>query len=115
MLEDPSAQAVARTYAEAFLKAAGSVGVEASLEEFESFLDDVLAVNPEFASLLFSGILGRDEKISIINRAIAPHGSDIFVNFLRVLARHGRLELLSLIFKERPPKLQRNERLAIIC
>jgi F-type H+-transporting ATPase subunit delta len=100
VLEDPSAQAIARVYAEAFLSAAADAGIEEALEEFASFLDDVLAAYPEFESLLLSGIVSRDEKVAIINRTIAPSGSEFFVNFLRVLARHDRLEILPLILSE---------------
>ena len=100
VLEDPSAQAIARVYAEAFLSAAADTGIEEALEEFASFLDDVLAAYPEFESLLLSGIVSRDEKVAIIDRTIAPSGSEFFVNFLRVLARHDRLEILPLILSE---------------
>ena len=68
VLEDPSAQAIARVYSEAFLNAAESVGVEDSLEEFASFLDDVLAKHPDFEAILLSGIIGRDEKVALIER-----------------------------------------------
>ena len=100
VLEDPSAQAIARVYARAFLAAAADAGVEEALEEFASFLDDVLAAFPEFESLLLSGIVSRDEKVAIIDRTIAPTGSKLFVNFLRVLARHDRLDILPLVFSE---------------
>ena len=99
VVQDPSAQAVARVYADAFLDAAASVGVQDALEEFASFLDDVLALHPDFESLL-TGILGRDDKIAIINRVVEPLGSELFTNFLRVLARHERLDLLWLILNE---------------
>ncbi len=100
VLEDPSAQAVARTYSEAFLNAAESVGVEDALEEFASFLDDVLLKHPQFDAILLSGIVSRHEKVALIDRVIAPYGSQMFTNFLRVLARHDRLELLPLILEE---------------
>ena len=100
VLEDPSAVAVSRVYAEAFLRAAASSGVEGALEEFRSFLDDVLNRNPEFRSILLSNVVSRDDKMGIIERAIAPHGSPLFVNFLRVLARHDRLDLLPAILDE---------------
>ena len=100
VLEDPSAQALARTYSEAFLNAAESVGVEDALEEFASFLDDVLLKHPQFEAILLSGIVSRDEKVALIDRVIAPYGSQMFTNFLRVLARHDRLELLPLILEE---------------
>jgi F-type H+-transporting ATPase subunit delta len=99
VLEDPSALAVAKVYAEAFLKAARSdtSGVEGSLEEFRSFIDEVLGKFPDFARILTSSVIGRDEKLEIIERSLAGRGSELFVNFLRVLARHDRLDLLPLI------------------
>jgi len=100
VLEDPSAQAVAKTYADAFLNAAAGVGIEAALEEFASLLEDVLGKYPDFEAVLLSGIVTRDEKIGLIDRVIAPFGSELFTNFLRVLAKHDRLELLPLILQE---------------
>lgn len=100
VLEDPSTQAIARVYADAFLNAAESAGVDDALEEFQSFLDDVLERNPEFQKILLSGIINRDEKISIISRVVGQFGSKFFANFLRTLARHDRLDLLSVIFNE---------------
>ena len=87
VLEDPSALAIVRVYADAFLDAAKSAGVDASLEEFNSFVDDVLGTYPRFDRLLCSGLLNRDEKLAIIDRVIAPRGSEFFTTFLRVLAR----------------------------
>lgn len=99
VLEDPSSQAVARVYADAFLNAAAATGVEGALEEFGSFLDDVLRPNPEFEALLTSDIVNRDEKLRLIDRVVAPHGSELFTNFLRVLSRHDRLSLLPLVLE----------------
>lgn len=99
-MEDPSAQAIARVYADAFLDAIPSSNVEAALEEYSSLLDDVLAKNPDFADLLMSGLLGRDEKLGIINRTLAGRGSELFVNFLRVLNHHDRLDLLPQILEQ---------------
>ncbi|MFG0333322.1 MAG: ATP synthase F1 subunit delta, partial [Maioricimonas sp. JB049] len=63
-------------------------------------VDDVLKPYPEFARLLTSEVTGRDEKLEVIERVVAPRGSEMFTNFLRVLARHERLELLPLILGE---------------
>jgi len=93
VLEDPSTLAIARVYADAFLKAAGDNAAE-GLEEFASFLDDVLAANSEFDSMLVSGLLNRDEKLGLIDRVVAPNCSEFFANTLRVLAQHDRLDLL---------------------
>ena len=100
VMEDPSSLAVARVYAEAFLNAAASVGVQDTLEEFASFLEDVLEKYPEFESILLSGIINRDQKIAVIDRVVKPFGSEMLTNFLRVLARHDRLDLLPQILNE---------------
>ncbi|MEX0702240.1 MAG: ATP synthase F1 subunit delta [Planctomycetales bacterium] len=100
VLEEPSAQSIARVYADAFLDAAAAQGVEGALEEFGSFVEEVLAAHPDFADILTSGVVGRDQKVALIDRVVAPFGSELFTNFLRVLARHDRLELLPTILRE---------------
>lgn len=98
VLEEPSAKAVARMYAQAFLNATGSA--PEALEEFTSFIDDVLGRFPEYARLLTGEIVGREQKLQLIERVIAGRASPLFANFLRVLARHERLNLLPLILSE---------------
>lgn len=100
VMDDPSAQAVAQVYADAFLGAIPADQAPAALEEFTSFVDDVLNKNPEFSNMLTSSMLNRDEKIALVDRVFRGHGSERFVNFLQVLARHDRLELLPLILHQ---------------
>jgi F-type H+-transporting ATPase subunit delta len=100
VLEDPGARAIARVYAEAFLDALPEGESAGILDEFQSFIDEVLAPNPEFARLLTSARIGRDEKLDLIERVVAKRGSPLFTNFLRILARHERLDLLPLILKQ---------------
>ncbi|MFH5806013.1 ATP synthase F1 subunit delta [Alienimonas sp. DA493] len=99
VMEDPSSTAIARTYADAFLRASGDA-VDDVLEEFTSFQDDVLTPNPAFERMLLGSATSTDEKLGLIERAVAPHASTTFANFLRVLARHGRLELFPQILGE---------------
>jgi F-type H+-transporting ATPase subunit delta len=99
VMEDPSALAVARVYAGAFLNAAGA-NVDGALEEFTSFLDDVLKTFADFEAVLLSGFFSRDEKVRLINAVVGKFGSETFTSFLRVLARHERLELLPLILRD---------------
>ncbi|QDT16720.1 ATP synthase F1 subunit delta [Alienimonas californiensis] len=104
VMEDPSSTAIARTYADAFLRASGAPaseeGVDGVLEEFTSFQDDVLTPNPEFERMLLGASTSTDEKLGLIERVVVPRASQTFANFLRVLARHGRLELLPQILGE---------------
>ncbi len=99
MLADPGAQAIARTYARAFLGAAGDAAA-AGLDEFGEFVDVAVLGHPEFRQLLDSGIVSREEKLGIIERTVAGRASELFANFLRVLTRHDRLDLLPLIRAE---------------
>jgi F-type H+-transporting ATPase subunit delta len=100
VMEDPSAQAIARTYADAFLDAAQAGGTDAALEELGSFVDDVLLKVPGLREVFDSLVISRDDKIRLIDRVVAPRASEIVTNFLRVLARHGRLDLLPGILSE---------------
>ena len=97
VLEEPSALAVARVYADAFLGALPAGQASEALSEFASFIEDVLHANPEFAALLTSGMVGRDEKIALLGKVLEGRASPLFVDFLKVLAKHERLELLPLI------------------
>jgi F-type H+-transporting ATPase subunit delta len=99
VMEDPSSQAVARTYADALLDAAGT-GTDGVLEELGSFVDDVLDKLPDLREIFFSRIVGREEKIRLIDRVFSQRSSPIVANFLRVLVRHDRIELVPLIVRE---------------
>jgi F-type H+-transporting ATPase subunit delta len=98
-MEDPSSQALARTYADALLDAAGS-GTTEVLEELTSFVDDVLAKLPQLREVFFSRVIGRDEKIHLIERVFTTRTSPLLANFLKVLVRHDRLDLVPLIARE---------------
>jgi F-type H+-transporting ATPase subunit delta len=115
VMEDPHTGAVARIYADAFLNAISAGQTEKgqtekgqnekgqpdeALEEFRSFVEDVLDKQPDFSRLLLSGTVSRDVKLALIDRVLAGRASDLFTNFLRVLARHDRLDLLPLILAQ---------------
>ena len=94
VLEDPGALAVASLYARSYLSAAESQNIDDVEGELASFIDDVLAGNPDFRRLLTSDSIGRKDKLELVDRAITPRCSEFFANFLKVLIRHGRIELI---------------------
>ena len=100
VLEDPSARAVAKVYSNAFLAAVGENDVAGHLEELASFFTDVVEANPEFATILMSQMVGRDDKVALLERILPGHCSDVLSNFLCVLARHDRLDLLPVVSEE---------------
>ena len=100
VLEDPSAKAVARVYAVAYLDAAATAGEQNPVEEIESLQTDVLDRQKDFFDLLSSKAVGPDEKSALLERTIVPKASQFFGNFLKVLARHDRLDLIPYITEE---------------
>lgn len=100
VLEDPSAKAIARVYAQAFLNAAQESGQADALEEFTAFHDSVLQKHPNFGLLLTSQTIDTEDKLGILQRVVKPVASEFFTNFLKVLTKKGRLDLLPLILQE---------------
>ena len=100
VMEDPHMGAVARIYADAFLNSIPADQTGEALEEFRSFVEDVLDKQADFSRLLLSGTVSRDVKLALIDRVLSGRASDLFTNFLRVLARHDRLDLLPLILAQ---------------
>jgi F-type H+-transporting ATPase subunit delta len=98
---DVGAQRVALVYAEALFDAADPKGqVEAVLEELRSLVNDVFRAQPELERLLASPAIGRDRRAGLIRKALEGRTSDVFLNFLLVLNKHDRLELLRAVLGE---------------
>ena len=100
VMHDPGVGAVAGVYATAFLNSIPAGQVADVLEEFRSFLSEVLGRQPEFGKVLASGMVSRDQKLALIDRVLVGRASELFTNFLRVVARHDRLDLLATILSQ---------------
>jgi F-type H+-transporting ATPase subunit delta len=95
---DPSAWRVAVVYAQALIGAAESRGqTELVREEFDSLARDVLDALPNLEGVLASGFVEVEHKLAMLEKALGGRASPIFLNFLKVVARHERLDLLRLI------------------
>ena len=95
VMEDPSAQAIAKSYATAFLDAAeGHGGSQEAVDSLESLVEDVLNPNPGFETLLTGPLTGRDNQLGMIDRTIKSQAPPVLGRFLDVLANHGRLDLI---------------------
>lgn len=100
VLQDPSARAIAKSYALSFLDAAESKGDDEALESLTSFVDDVLTPNPKFEQLLASPLTGRDNVLGILERTVLGSASPVLANFLKVLASHDRFELVRPVLEQ---------------
>jgi len=89
------AKQVATVYARALVEAAEAAGqTEAAMDELDSFLIDVLAAAPKLESVLGSALVSPDEKNALLDKALRGQASPLFLNFLKVVSRHGRLDIL---------------------
>jgi F-type H+-transporting ATPase subunit delta len=97
---DDAAPELTRTYAEALLNAAQKEGkVEEVLDELEAVRSDVFERFPAFADMMRSPVRTVPDKDRIIVKTLDGRASPIVVRFLRVLNRHGRLELLGAVIR----------------
>ncbi|MDR1493547.1 MAG: ATP synthase F1 subunit delta [Planctomycetaceae bacterium] len=99
---DVGVEKIARMYAEAFLGAVEAKGesLDAAVDEFISFIADVLNAHAKFEAVLTSTVIPADKKISTIDRVFAEKASPLFLRFLKVLAIHGRLEIVRAVYRE---------------
>ena len=100
VLDDQSGK-LARNYAEALLNAAEEAGqAESVVEDLEAIEADVLGPNPRVAEVLGASWVRPEAKDRILVEAFGDRAQPTVVNFLRVLNRHGRLDLLGPITLE---------------
>lgn len=103
---DVGVEKIATVYAEAFLNAVvakndeSSNGVSEAVAEFDSFVTDILDTNEKFEGILRSAIVSADAKSAMITRVFADQASPVFLSFLKVLARHSRLDIIRAIHRE---------------
>jgi F-type H+-transporting ATPase subunit delta len=89
---------VATVYAKALLGAAEKAGeTDRLIEEIEGFVTDVLDRFPDLETLLASALVSAEEKSALIERVFGKQLSPLFIDFLKVLARHDRLDLVRAI------------------
>ena len=92
---DVTAEQISRVYAKAFMEvAAKSPHAAALVEEVTSLATDVLDQFPQFDQTLRSARVSHDQKAQLLDRVLGNRASAEVLNFLKVLSKHGRLDLL---------------------
>jgi F-type H+-transporting ATPase subunit delta len=98
---DVTVEHIGEVYATALLGAAESAGRPAdAVEELESFVRDVLGPLPQLDRILSSAFVSHEEKGALLDRLLGDRASELLLNFLKVLSRHGRLDALRAIARQ---------------
>ncbi|MHB8970249.1 MAG: ATP synthase F1 subunit delta [Pirellulaceae bacterium] len=92
---DSSRERLGAVYAQGLLGAAEEQRVtDRILAELDSLVDDVLDRVENFEQFLASPRVPLADKTKILDRAFAAQMTPLFLNFLKVVARRGRLDCL---------------------
>ena len=98
MEADVGVEHIADVYAKALLDAAERAGQTAAvIEEFDAVMADVIDRFPKLEAVLDSILVSPEEKAALIDKMLGGRVSPVLVNFLKVVARHGRLDCLRAI------------------
>jgi F-type H+-transporting ATPase subunit delta len=88
---DSAQHYLGKVYAKALIGAAENAGVvEQVLDEFQAFQTDLLDAIPGFEPLLASPRVAAEVKENLLDRSLRGKVSETFLNFLKVVVRHGR-------------------------
>ncbi len=92
---DSAREHLGKIYAKGLLGATeGQNLTERVLAELDSLIDDVLDKLNDLEQLLASPRIGLEEKNRILDEAFAARMTPLLLNFLKVVAHHGRMDCL---------------------
>jgi F-type H+-transporting ATPase subunit delta len=98
MEADVGAEHIADVYAKGLLNTTERTGQTAAvIDEFDAVMAEVLDGFPKLEAVLNSILVLPEEKESLIEKTLGGRVSPTLVNFLKVVARHGRLDCLRAI------------------
>jgi F-type H+-transporting ATPase subunit delta len=98
---DVGVERIAGIYAKALLDATEKAGqTQVVLDEFDVLAREVLDRFPKLESILASALVSPEEKSAMIDRVLGGRLSPLLINFLKVVARHGRLDCLRAIHRQ---------------
>lgn len=95
---DSEQKPIGEVYAASLLAATQQASCTADvMTEFESFISDVLNTLPQLDAMLSSPRVAHSDKVVMLDKILAGKCSTIFLNFLKVVSQHGRLDCLRVI------------------
>jgi F-type H+-transporting ATPase subunit delta len=97
---DVGAYHLGMVYAKALLGATENAGnTDEVLTELDALVDEVLHRHPQIDAALATAMINDEDKAAIIDRVFAGRVTTVFLNFLKVVAGHGRGDCLRAIRK----------------
>jgi len=97
---NPDSQYLGDTYAKALVAALEKAGTtDGALEQFNSLIEDVWNRQPTLEDVMNSPRISFDEKERILDQAFQDQMDPTLLNFLKVVARHGRMDCLRTILR----------------
>jgi F-type H+-transporting ATPase subunit delta len=101
MEADVGIEHVANVYAKALLGATERAGqTESVIEDFDAVVAEMVGRFPKLEAVLDSALVRPEEKAALIDRILGGRVSPVLANFLKVVARHGRLDCLRAIHQQ---------------
>ncbi len=98
---DVGVEHIAEVYAKGLLDAAEQAGqTTAVIDDFDAVVSQLLDKFPKWENVLASVLVSPDDKSAAIDRVLKGRASPLLVNFLKVVARHGRLDCLRAIHRQ---------------
>ena len=98
MEADVGAEHVADVYAKALLDTTERTGqTEAVIADFDAIVAEMVDRFPKLEAVLDSILVSPEEKAALIDKILGGRVSPVLVNFLKVVARHCRLDCLRAI------------------
>jgi F-type H+-transporting ATPase subunit delta len=98
---DDSAEVGARRYAEALINVAAARGnVDEVLDEIDQIVEKVMRLHPELGDIFNSPTLAQSDRDRLLIRLYENRVQPVVLNFVRLLNRSHRLDLLPAIARQ---------------
>lgn len=94
------AQKVGAIYAKAFLGASEAAGKSDGLVEELDAVVGALDAFPKLEAVFASALISHEEKSQLLDRVFGSRLSPMLLDFLKVVSRHGRLDIVRAIAAE---------------
>lgn len=97
---NPDSQYLGDTYAKALIAALENAGTtDGALEQFNSLIEDVWNRQQTLEDVMNSPRISFGEKERILDQVFQDRGDPTLLNFLKVVAKHGRMDCLRTILR----------------